>query len=139
MLVGRQGWLVRALCRRISRHPENKKRLFWFSGLSDTALNALYEQARCVVVASEAEGYGLSVVEGANHQKPLLVRDIPAFREVAPKGVHFFSGLEPQELAVAIARMEKAISEHRIQPYAICPQSWAQSFHAFVDLLQSVE
>lgn len=62
VLVGRQGWLVRGLCRRISRHLENKKRLFWFSGLSDTALNALYEQARCVVVASEAEGYGLSVV-----------------------------------------------------------------------------
>ena len=139
VLVGRQGWLVRGLCRRISRHLENKKRLFWFSGLSDTALNALYEQARCVVVASEAEGYGLSVVEGANHQKPLLVRDIPAFREVAPKGVHFFSGLEPQELAAAIERMEKAISEHRIQPYALCPQSWAQSVHAFVDLLQSGE
>lgn len=134
VFVGRRGWLVRALCRRISRHPELNSRLFWFSGLSDAALNALYDRAQCVVVASEAEGYGLSVVEGANHQKPLLVRDIPAFREVAPQGTHFFTGLKPEALVDAVRRVQALIREDRIPSYSLRPQTWAQSFHDFLNL-----
>ena len=134
VFVGRRGWLVRALCRRISRHPELNRRLFWFSGLSDAALNALYDRAQCVVVASEAEGYGLSVVEGANHQKPLLVRDIPAFREVAPQGAHFFTGLKPEALADAVRRVQALIREDRIPSYSLRPQPWAQSFSDFFSL-----
>lgn len=53
-------------------------------------------------MASEGEGFGLSIVEGARHNKPLILRDIPVFREIAGEHAFYFSGLEPSDLSTAI-------------------------------------
>ncbi len=99
IIVGRQGWNVEDLAEKITRHPENGRRLFWLRGISDEFLNRVYAASSCVLFASEAEGFGLAVAEGAGHGKPLILRDMPVFREIAGDGATYFSGRSAEALA----------------------------------------
>lgn len=103
-IVGKEGWVVRSLADRIRNHPENGRRLFWLKGISDEYLEKAYDASAAVVMASEAEGFGLAVVEGARHGKPLVLRDLPVFREIAGDSAFYFHGFEAKDLADAIRR-----------------------------------
>ncbi len=102
ILVGRNGWKMERFVHTLKHHEENGKRLFWLSGISDEYLNLLYQKACTVIVASLMEGYGLPMIEGAQHGKPLILRDIPVFREVAGKDAFYFTGDTAQALADAL-------------------------------------
>lgn len=101
-IVGKRGWNLEALWTAMEQHPAKNRRLFWFEGASDDVLEALYSQCACVLVASEGEGFGLPLIEAAQHEKPLLCRDIPVFREVAGDHATYFHGTSPADLANAI-------------------------------------
>jgi glycosyltransferase involved in cell wall biosynthesis len=92
VFVGARGWMCEKVVSRINNHPYLNEKLFWFSGISDSCLNKVYEYADCLLHPSEGEGFGLSLIEGANKGLSLIVRDIPIFREVAgDKAVYFQS------------------------------------------------
>nr|WP_314876147.1 glycosyltransferase [uncultured Pseudomonas sp.] len=102
VLVGKEGWAVEGLAGHLRVHPERGNRLFWLEGLSDTNLNHLYSASCALVAASEAEGFGLPLIEAAQHKLPIIARDIPVFREVAGDHAFYFEGVEPQALVKAI-------------------------------------
>lgn len=83
IFVGAPGWMCEKVVLRIKNHPFLNERLFWLTGISDSYLNKIYESADCLLHPSEGEGFGLSLIEGANKGLSLIVRDIPIFREVA--------------------------------------------------------
>lgn len=105
VIVGKQGWMVESLVERIHAHPECAGRLHWLAGVSDTELDALYARSRAVLCASEAEGYGLPLIEAASRGVAVIARDIPVFREVAGHCAAFFNGTNPEGLAAEIARV----------------------------------
>lgn len=98
VLVGREGWNIRALASTLRTHKELNRRLFWLEGISDEYLNHVYSASVCLIAASEGEGFGLPVVEAAAYGLPLIARDIPVFREIAGENAHYFSGLEAEDL-----------------------------------------
>ena len=102
VIVGNQGWNMESLADRLRHHPEQGKRLFWLEGISDEYLEKIYAASTCLIAASEGEGFGLPLIEAAQHKLPIIARDIPVFREVAGEHAHYFNGLEPQVLADAI-------------------------------------
>lgn len=102
VIVGKRGWLVDELIKRLSGHAENGHRLFWLEGISDEYLQLVYKKAKCLIAASEGEGFGLPLIEAAQHAIPLIVRDLPVFREVAANHAHYFSGKAPIHLATSI-------------------------------------
>jgi glycosyltransferase involved in cell wall biosynthesis len=102
IIVGKQGWLVDELATRLRKHPESGKRLFWFEGASDITLLDLYGTASALLAASEAEGFGLPLIEAAQHRLPIIARDLPVFREVAGEHAHYFDGKDADSLAKAI-------------------------------------
>jgi len=104
MVVGKPGWLVEGLMAQIEAHPENGTRLYWLSGASDECLDDLYGRATALLVASEAEGFGLPLIEAARHGLPIICRDLPVFREVAGDAAHYFAGHAGSDLSVSIAR-----------------------------------
>lgn len=104
VIIGRKGWLVDALCRKLAAHEQRGKHLFWFEGASDEYLDLVYEKSSCLMAASEGEGFGLPLIEAAQRGLPIIARDIPVFREVAGTGAHYFGG----EGAVPIAQAVKA-------------------------------
>lgn len=92
VLVGKQGWLVDDLVVALQNHPERGVRLFWLTGVSDEYLAKVYDAATCLVTASVGEGFGLPLIEAAQHNKPVIARDLPVFKEVAGDCAVYFSG-----------------------------------------------
>jgi len=103
VIVGKQGWMMSAFHERLHDHPELGKRLFWLNGISDEYLEKLYAVSSCLLAASEGEGFGLPLIEAAQHKLPIIARDIPVFREVAGEHAHYFRGLAADDLAKEIA------------------------------------
>lgn len=101
-IVGKKGWLVEDLAKRLRRHPEQGKRLFWLEGVSDEYLEKIYGASVCLIAASRGEGFGLPLIEAAQYKVPILARDIPVFREVAGDHAFFFSGETGDALAAAV-------------------------------------
>ena len=104
VIVGTCGWMVEALSKRLRKHEQLGENLFWFEKATDEMLVQLYEQASAMVIASEAEGFGLPLIEAAQHKLPIIARDIPVFREIAGEHALYFSGTAPDDLARAIQR-----------------------------------
>lgn len=102
VVVGKEGWMVEALAARLRQHPELSKRLHWLEGISDEFLLQIYAKASCLLAASFGEGFGLPLIEAAQHRLPVIARDIPVFREVAGSGAFYFSAQDPEELSQAI-------------------------------------
>lgn len=136
VIVGRRGWKVQQVSNRMLRHAESGKRLFWFSNADDAALHCLYRHAEAVVLASKAEGYGLPVAEGAWFGRPLLLRDLPIFKEIAQDGATYFSG-GGAELAEAAKRLHGMIVQGESVPMPRPGQfpNWKQSFDMLVSKL----
>jgi glycosyltransferase involved in cell wall biosynthesis len=107
VLVGKQGWLVDELVNRLDNHPEKGRRLFWLKGVSDEYLVKIYEVATCLITSSVGEGFGLPLIEAAQHHKPIIARDLPVFREVAGDYATYFKG-DGQALAIAVQSWLKA-------------------------------
>lgn len=104
VIVGKQGWNVDEFINRLRHHPELGRRLFWLEGISDEYLEKIYTASTCLIAASEGEGFGLPLIEAAQHKLPIIARDIPVFREVAGNHAFYFSGKEPTDLAGAVVR-----------------------------------
>ena len=102
IIVGKRGWLVENLVDELIRHSEFNKRLFWLDGISDEYLDKIYEASTCLILPSQGEGFGLPLIEAAQHKKPIIARELPVFREVAGDNVLYFRGLDPYELASVI-------------------------------------
>jgi glycosyltransferase involved in cell wall biosynthesis len=102
VLVGQAGWKTEALVTEIERHAESGKRLFWLRGISDEYLSQVYALSACLVAASLNEGFGLSLVEAAQHGLPIVARDIPVFREIAGDHAYYFKGERSEHMASAL-------------------------------------
>lgn len=102
VIVGKQGWMMDALAERLRGHPELGRRLFWLERASDAALQRLYAESSALLAASSGEGFGLPLIEAAQHALPVIARDIPVFREVAGDHAFYFSAGDPGGLAAAL-------------------------------------
>ncbi len=128
VIVGRRGWMVDSLISHLRHHPEAGKRLFWLEGISDECLEKIYAASTCLLCPSEGEGFGLPLIEAAQHGLPVLARDIPVFREVAGEHAFYFSGLAPQELADSIKRWLALKAEDKAPLSGGMPRlTWEQS------------
>ncbi len=55
-----------------------------------------------MIAASIAEGFGLPIIEGAQHGLDIIARDIPVFREVAGNNAFYFQSDKAEDLSDAI-------------------------------------
>lgn len=108
VIVGREGWTklpdemrrdIPETIARLRNHPERNHRLFWLEGISDEYLETVYAASTCLIAASYGEGFGLPLIEAAQHNLPIIARDIPVFREVARGHAYYFRATKPDELA----------------------------------------
>lgn len=109
VIIGQPGWKTEALQQQLRARLQTQARLHWLDDASDEMLTVFYAIACGVVVASEAEGFGLPLIEATHHHKPVLARDIPVFREIAGDNATFFSGSSAESLAAALESWLAAI------------------------------
>ncbi|KVK77466.1 glycosyl transferase family 1 [Burkholderia cepacia] len=128
VLVGKQGWLVGDLIPRLKGHRELGRRLFWLESISDEYLEAVYAASSCLIAGSYGEGFGLPLIEAAQHGIPIMARDIPVFREVAGNHAYYFSSETGQDLADEInAWLELENRGQAPSPEGMPFLTWAQS------------
>lgn len=101
VIVGKQGWMVDDLIVRLRGHAASGVSLFWLEAISDEYLEKVYAASACLIAASYGEGFGLPLIEAAQHELPIIARDIPVFREVAGEHAFYFRG-EGESLADAL-------------------------------------
>jgi glycosyltransferase involved in cell wall biosynthesis len=111
VIVGKEGWIglpdnmrrtIPEIVNLLQSHPELGKRLLWLDDVSDEYLEKIYASSTCLIAASEGEGFGLPLIEAAQHGLPIIARNLPVFREVAGHNAYYFDGLNPQDLSEAI-------------------------------------
>jgi glycosyltransferase involved in cell wall biosynthesis len=102
VFVGRAGWKVDELVERIKAHPKLGKQLFWLDGISDEYLRRVYASSSALLALSLAEGFGLPLVEAAHYRVPLVVRDIPVFREICGASATYFAGTSANDLLAVL-------------------------------------
>ncbi len=82
-IVGKEGWLVESLMKRLRSHPMLGKKLFLFEKATDGELDFLYKNSAGLLFLSKGEGFGLPLIEASYQGIPIICSDIPVFREVA--------------------------------------------------------
>lgn len=139
VIVGMEGWSVKTLARRMRQHPEANKRLFWLKGASDEYLNEIYAASSCLIAASKGEGFGLPLIESAQHKLPIIARDIPVFREVAGEHAFYFKGNEEPALADAVEEWLELYTQGRALLSDNMPWlTWQESAEQLKQCLSSV-
>ena len=136
VIIGRQGWMVEMLLENLRPHHERSKRLFWLEGISDEYLEKIYAASTCLITASEAEGFGLPLIEAAQHKLPIITRDIPVSREVAGEHAFYFNGKEPADLARAVREwLALYQSDRHPKSHGMQWLTWEQSTQQLMDLI----
>ncbi|MHB9158907.1 MAG: glycosyltransferase [Thiobacillus sp.] len=140
VIVGKQGWMVENLVNHLRAHPELNKRLFWLEGVSDEYLEKIYTVSTCLIAASYGEGFGLPLIEAAQHKLPIIARDIPVFREVAGEHAFYFTGTQSGEISSAIQHWQAlhAVDQHP-KSDTVAWMSWAQSAARLLEVILPYE
>lgn len=128
VVVGRHGWLTEKLATRMTTHERYGSSLFWYEVASDEFLEKIYQASSCLIAASQAEGFGLPLIEAAQYGLPIIARDIPVFREVAQNGAMYFTGDDAESLSKAIQHWLALKRQNQIpDSRSIQWQNWEQS------------
>lgn len=93
LLVGPSGWKNESLLESIKRQG-----ILYLGHLPDTYLPHLYNLATFLVYPSLYEGFGFPPLEAMACGCPVLVSDIPVFREVYEEAALYFPPNDPQAL-----------------------------------------
>lgn len=140
VIVGKRGWAVKDLIARILHHGELNKRLFWLEHCTDEYLEKIYSASTCLIAASYGEGFGLPLIEAAQHKLPVIARDIPVFREVADVHAYYFDAEAPGALESAISSWLQLHSTGQIpQSHGMPWFTWRQSANQLMSLTAGSE
>jgi glycosyltransferase involved in cell wall biosynthesis len=135
LVVGELGWSMDDLAIRLQQHPEQGLRLFWLRNVSSEMLNLLYTESKALIAASDGEGFGLHLIEAAQHGLPIIARDIPVFREVAGDHAYYFSGVSADALASALQSWLSA-GDAVPKSTGITRLTWHQSSRQLIDIIR---
>ncbi len=107
VVVGKAGWkhdpIRDALRLATDLHPA----CTWLDAVTDGDLWFLYRQAAALIQASEAEGFGLPIIEALSAGTKVLANDLPVFREMADGHAHWFDVHREGDLGRLVANLPR--------------------------------
>ncbi|MWB98432.1 glycosyltransferase [Agromyces seonyuensis] len=134
------------LCSRISDAERRRlvalapgARLVFHDGVSDAEYADLLTGATALVHASKAEGFGIPLVEAMRLGTPVVVSDIPIFREIGGEAASYFALDDDAALAAAVERLDASGEWERRSAAAIAAAgrfTWARSAARLLEVLQ---
>jgi glycosyltransferase involved in cell wall biosynthesis len=136
VIVGKEGWMMEDLADSIRDHDNFEKQLFWLDSISDEYLEEIYKATTCLIAASEGEGFGLPLIEAAQHKISIIARDIPVFKEVAGEYAFYFAGLKPDDIASAVKQWLANSEKEQVPRSDAMPWlTWKQSSQQLIDVV----
>ncbi len=138
VIVGKMGWGMESFDDELLHHPRAGEKLLWLQGISDEFLERIYASSKALIAASEGEGFGLPLIEAAQHGLKLIIRDIPVFREVAGENAHYFADdRDPRVITRSIEEWLRLDASGRApKSSAIQFLSWEQSAGQLMDFIE---
>lgn len=112
--------------------------LVFHGGVSDEAYHALLQGATALVTASLDEGFGIPLVESMGFGTPVVVSDIPVFREIGGSAALYAAPRAPAEFAARIRSLEDPTEwaeRSRLARAQAETFSWAASARALAGLV----
>lgn len=110
--------------------------------VDDNKLVELYSNAICFVYPSLYEGFGLPPLEAQSCGCPVVISDIPVFREIYKDTALYFNPLDPNDIA---AKIEKIIDDEKTRNFLIEKglenakrYTWENSAKSFFKVLEKV-
>jgi len=133
-IVGRVGWNVNSIIKRINKHPEHTFKLNHWSDLNDAELLYCYQHAKMLVFPSIVEGFGLPIIESLSNALPVLASDTRVHREVGGEHVGYFDLSTPDSLCRQIEQIERTgIPRNLKVPEHYCWLNWRESSENLLD------
>jgi glycosyltransferase involved in cell wall biosynthesis len=136
VVVGKPGWESDQLINRLRLHPTAGTRLRWHADAKDDELRRFYHECDALIATSFVEGFGLPLVEAMHFGKPVIVSDIPVFREVT-EGSSFAKFFEVGSSTGLATAVREFITESDGEERPVERPSWA-SWSASAAELQRV-
>jgi glycosyltransferase involved in cell wall biosynthesis len=141
VLVGKEGWMVDDLVRRVRRHPQLGQRLFWLGGLGDDELAWCYQQAFVAVAPSIYEGLGVPVLEALHHGCATIASDGGAQPEAGGDAVELFAPDDLDALVSLVSRHLDDPEHHQRQRAAAAEHrtpTWADATRTVVSAVREL-
>jgi glycosyltransferase involved in cell wall biosynthesis len=134
VIVGKPGWMVEPLIRKLKAHPQLNTQLFWLSEASDEMLATLYGGCSALLAPSLGEGFGLPLIEAAQYGLPIIARKLPVFQEICGGHAFYFEGEAPRELAAALRDWLDLFAAGQAPSSGALPWlSWSESARRMLD------
>ena len=86
---------------------DTARRVTFKNGVTDLEYATALSGAFALVSASKDEGFGIPIVEAMKHGLPLVLSDIPIFREIAQDAALFFDATSPENFARRVQELEE--------------------------------
>ena len=80
--------------------------VFFHNGVSEAEYHDLLDESVALVTGSKDEGFGIPLVESMVRGVPVVVSDIPIFKEIGGDAALFFDHDSPDAFAAAVQRLE---------------------------------
>jgi glycosyltransferase involved in cell wall biosynthesis len=77
-------------CQNLVNRLNLQKRVIFHGFIGNDQLNEMMLRTDIYVSSSHLEGYGMSIVEAASYSLPLVISDLPAFRDIAGNDALYF-------------------------------------------------
>lgn len=133
------------LASRISREERTRltrlapqARLVFHDGVTDAEYAELLSGATALVHASRAEGFGIPLVEAMRVGTPVVVSDIPIFREIGDGAALYFDPDNPESLVAALWSLEREGEWERRSAASVdvaARYNWAASAEKLLELM----
>jgi glycosyltransferase involved in cell wall biosynthesis len=110
-------------------------------GVTDETYIELLRGAAALVTASRAEGFGLPLVESMAQGTPVVVSDMPVFREIGGQAAVYFDPDSPASFASAVRSLEDPAEwsrRSRLSVEAAEGYRWEGSARALLEVLERV-
>lgn len=118
-----------------------RARAVFHDGCTDDEYADALRTSTALVTASRDEGFGIPVVEAMAHGTPVVVSDIPIFREIGGDAALFASPDSPQDFAAQIRElMDPQVWAERSKLVKMQSQQyeWGRSAQVLLDVLCEV-
>lgn len=142
VIVGKIGWNVENLEKRIRSHPQIGRKLYFFEGLNDASVNLLYKNALFVAFPTYDEGFGLPMIEAFQRGVPVIASDCPVLREVGGERAVYFKTESVDSFLKVLNRYLDDFSQYEALKEKVrtfVPFTWDQATKRIVDVLKKFQ
>jgi glycosyltransferase involved in cell wall biosynthesis len=113
----------------------------FLNGVTDEQYHELLSSSVALVTGSRDEGFGIPLVESMSRGIPIVVSDIPIFKEIGGDAAIYFNQDDPKAFAKAVKSIDSEsawLAKSKLSQVQAKKFSWTNSAKALLELLEKI-